>query len=48
MNKRSPVGGRGADGAKVGDGDGDGAAVEAKDDAAKGFRVGADGEVRGA
>lgn len=48
MNKRATVGGRGADGAKVGHGDGDGTAVEAEDDAAKGFRVGADGKVRGA
>jgi hypothetical protein len=46
VHKRTAVGGRGANGAKVGDGDGDGAAIEAEDDAAHGFRVGAKGEVR--
>jgi hypothetical protein len=45
VNKRTAVGGRGANGAKVGDCDGDGAAIEAEDDAAHGFRVGAKGEI---
>lgn len=46
MNKRTAVGGRGADFTKIGDGDGDGATVEAEDDATNGFGVRAKREVR--
>lgn len=47
MNQRTAVRGGGANGAEIGYGDREGAAVEAEDDAANGLGIGAEGEIGG-